>query len=214
MTNRGGNGIHSQGGTHHCVFDGALAADMGADGHAFFGGVYGPIHDNFLRLTSKNVALEAVAFDPHEDKGTGLHGLNWQDSNKASCYNNIVAIHCLDSMCGSALECGVAGGGAQPYGNTYYVKGERLLFMAQHQGGGMGVNLWGGPQHDNTFAIIEVDELAGYAMNLGAVGGALTNVRVLQGSAKATNQNPRFAGSPWMKKRGLVYSPGPFSPQP
>lgn len=211
MTNRGGNGIHSQGATHHCVFDGAMAQDMGADGYALFGGAYGPGHDNFMRLRAKNIALESAKFDPHAEKGTGLHGMNFQDSNKNPWYNNIIAIHCSDcpGAGGSVLECGVASGGAQPYGNTYYVKGERMLFFAKSQSGGMGINMWGGPQHDNTFAIIEVEDVAGYAMNMGAQGGQLTNVKVLKGKATNACRNPRYAGQdPWMKKAGLIYAAG------
>lgn len=217
FTNPGGNGIHSQGGTNHCVFDGFKATDMGADGYDFFGGPYGDTHDNFIRVEAENVATQSLKFDPHSEKGTGLHGMNVQDSNKSSFRNNTVAIYCHDCVKygGSVLECGVESGGTQPHGNSYYVKGYRMLMNALHQGAGNGVNQWGGAAHDNTFVVVEVDEMAGYAMNMGAQTGTLTNVRVAQGTATNTNQNPRFAGkNPWMKGHGLVYSPGPFTPSP
>jgi hypothetical protein len=219
ITNPGGNGIHSVGGTHHCAFDGVTIRDCGADGVDWFGGAtgYGDTHDNFLRADIANVALQSLKFDPHAEKGTGLHGMNLQDGNKLTVRDNIVALYVHDcpKYGGSAIECGVLAGGTQPHGNHYYVKASRLLMFAKSQTAGNGVNLWGGPQHDNTFHVVEVDDIAGHAVNTDLSSATYTNVVVRQGTATNYCQNPRYAGnSPWSKRHGIIYSPGPFSPQP
>lgn len=211
ITNPGGNGIHAVGGTHHCTFDGVYVHDTGADGVDWFGGPYGDTHDNFLRAEIENVALQSLKFDPHAEKGTGLHGMNLQDSNHSSVRNNIVAIYVHDcpKYGGSAIECGVASGGSQPYGNHYYIKAERLLMNAKSQTAGNGMNWWGGAQHDNIVHVIEVDHIAGHGINQDSSSAAYTNVVVQAGTATNYCLNPRYAGqSPWMKRKGMVYAPG------
>jgi hypothetical protein len=217
MTNPGGNGIHCQGGMHHCALDGPLIENMGADGVDWFGGAYGDTYSNFLRAEIANIGLQSPRFDPHAEKGTGLHGMNLQDNDRSAVRDNIVALNVRDcpQYGGSAIECGVVGGGAQPYRNQYYVKASRLRMVAKSQTAGNGVNLWGGPQHDNTFHVVEVEDIAGHAVHTDSSSATYSNVVVRQGTAARYCLNPRYAGqNPWMRRHGIVYAPGPFTPKP
>lgn len=217
MTNPGGRGIHAVGGLHHCAFDGFHIKDCGADGWDWFGGPYGDTHDNFIRVEVENCALQSLKWDPHQEKGTGLHGANVQDSNHSSVHDNTIALHVHDfpKYGGSAIEFGVVSGGSQPYGNHLYVKAARLKMNATTQTAGNGVNLWGGPMHDNTFHVVEVEDMAGHAINRDGSSASYTNMTVREGTAVNCCQNQRYAGqNPWMKRAGLTYTPGPFTPAP
>lgn len=206
ITNPGGGGILVHGGTHHCSLDGWYVSNTGADGCSMFP-AEAPINNIFSRGEAKNIGLNH-AYDPHVDKGSGLHGMNVQDTNNYSFHDNIIAIygHDFSYSGGSILECGLRSGGAQPYNNHYYVKGERNLYKASTQTGGNGVNIWGGTQHDNTFHIIEVDDMMGLAVFSDSQLEQLVNVVVKQGTATKCCQLSKYVGrNPWDKKGGIIY---------
>lgn len=214
----GGAGILAHGGDH-LVVDGFHVAGVGSDGFSLFPATDGTdVQYCFLRGEIEGFCMSTV-YDPHAEKGTGLHGMNLGDSAAHVFHHNQVAVYVHDPWTnpatgkqiggGSVVELGSKATATSPHDNDLYLKGERLLFDAESQTAGNGVNFWGsgGPSamRNNVFHVIEVDDMAGYGFHLSGTGGATGNT-VQVGRASRCCQNPRYSGqSPWMRGPEIAY---------
>jgi hypothetical protein len=81
--------------------------------------------------------------------------------------------------------------------------------VAQRQGGGHGLQLWGDTDHLSLdVSYLEVDHAEGLAVNTHGLNPeqSLSGVTVEYGRASKTNLNPRYAGqNPWDAYRGVTY---------
>lgn len=201
-------------GAQGCVFDGWHVDGAAMDATNAFPSVAN-IENNYIRATVDNFCL-VLALDVHQEKGTGMHGMNLGDSNQPHYNrNNTVVLTTNGSKNGgSLLEYGQPGTNAAyaPYGNKVWLQAANLLFDAQSQTAANALNLWGTIKGVDVLWI-GAKGLHGHAVN--ADPGSFTNVRVEQGSAVNCCLNPRYAGqNPWQTKGGVLYSPGPFTPSP
>lgn len=183
------------------------AHDCGGTGAALLGGQAPTEHDDFSG-TIWNVGRN-LAWDPHEEKGTGLHCVNLDDNNVYPFQHNRFAFYCHDISSGAAIEYGAAHrGNPKPVANTIYLLAANLTEVAKTQTGGNGIQFWGVDGQSADVRFIQVDNAQGYALWDGGMnsGTSLKGVTVVDGRASNTNQNPRYSGqNPWSSRLGEVY---------
>lgn len=215
----GDQGILAHGGDH-LVVDGFHVKGCGGDGFSLFPASDGAdVQYCFLRGEVEGFCMTTL-FDPHAEKGSGIHGMNLGDSAAHVFHHNTVAVYVHDAWTdpatgkqiggGSCVEIGSNAPATSPHDNVLYVKGHGLLWNAQTQTGGNGINHWaaGGTStaHDNDFKIIEVDDMAGYGFHLNGTFQTLPAAAVGIGRASQCCLNPLYAGqSPWMKGPEVKY---------
>lgn len=162
-----GRGIEFVGPNHHVIWWDAYVHDIASQGMHFKGvtgsGVGVEVHDNEFRLEVDRFCMNP-ALDPHSDKGTGLHGVLFHDTNGGNVHDNTIILYAHDSLRpgessygktwpegggGSAIEIGSPS--SSNSNNTFYVKAENLLMVPNgtnpgstiKQTGGNAINLWG-----------------------------------------------------------------------
>ncbi len=85
-----------------------------------------------------------LAWDPHIEKGTGLHCVNLDDNNIYPFQHNRFAFYCHDISSGAAIEYGAAHrADPKPVKNTIYLLAVNLTEVAKIQTGGNGIQFWG-----------------------------------------------------------------------
>lgn len=202
----GGDCLRSYGG-QHITWWYFTAHDCGGTGAALFGGQAPTEHDDF-NATIWNVG-QNLAWDPHVEKGTGLHCVNLDDNNIYPFQHNRFAFYCHDISSGAAIEYGAAHRATpKPVRNTIYLLAVNLTEVAKTQTGGNGIQFWGVDGQAAEVEFIQVDNATGYALWDGGMnsGTSLKGVTVVDGRASNTNQNPRYAGqNPWSDRLGEVY---------
>jgi len=195
-------------GSQHVLWWGFTAHDCGATGFQAQA-IGGPVdHDDFQGTIWK--VGQHLAWDPHAEKGTGLHAANLWDAPYANSFsNNRFAFYAHDIPVGACVEYGNNQGAAT--GNVLYLKCVNETDVSTTQTGGNALQLWG--NIDNTtkatlnVKYLEGDNLQGYAyFDSGLSSGVdASGVTIGPGSATNTNQNPRFAGkNPWQHAHGEV----------
>jgi hypothetical protein len=202
----GGDCLRSNG-AQHVTWWYFTAHDCGGTGAAILGGQAPTEHDDF-NGTIWNIG-QNLAWDPHTEKGTGLHCVNLDDNNVYPFQHNRFAFYCHDISSGSAIEYGAAHrANPKPVGNTIYLLAVNLTEVAKSQTGGNGIQFWGVNGQSAEIKFIQVDNATGYAVWDGGMnsGTSLEGVTVVDGRASNTNQNPRYAGqNPWSDRLGEVY---------
>jgi hypothetical protein len=202
----GGDCLRSNGG-QHVTWWYFTAHDCGGTGAAILGG-QAPTEHNDFNGTIWNVG-QNLAWDPHAEKGTGLHCVNLDDNNVYPFHHNRFAFHCHDISSGAAIEYGAAHrGNPKPVRNTIYLLAVNLTEVAKSQTGGNGIQFWGVNGQSAEIKFIQVDNATGYALWDGGMstGTSLRGVTIVDGRASNTNQNPRYAGqNPWSDRLGEVY---------
>jgi hypothetical protein len=202
----GGDCLTSHGG-QHVTWWYLTAHDCGGTGASFLGGQAPTEHVDFNGTIWK--VGQNLAWDPHAEKGTGLHCVNLDDNNIYPFRHNRFAFHCHDISSGAAVEYGAAHRAApKPVKNIIYLLAVNLTEVARIQTGGNGIQFWGVNGQSAEVKFIQVDNAQGYALWDGGMnrGTNLKGVTVVDGRASNTNQNPRYAGqNPWSDRLGEVY---------
>jgi len=205
-SHRGGDCLRSYG-AQHVTWWYFTAHDCGGTGAALFGGQAATEHDDFSG-TIWGVG-QNLAWDPHLEKGTGLHCVNLDDDNIYPFEHNRFAFYCHDISSGAAIEYGAAHRtGPKPRKNTIYLLAVNLTEVAKSQTGGNGIQFWGADGQSAVIRFIQVDHAEGFALWDGGMnaGTSLEGVTVVDGRASNTNRNPRYAGrNPWSDRLGEVY---------
>lgn len=154
-----------------------------------------------------------LAFDPHREKGTGLHGANLGDAVRG-VRNSRFALYLHDAAVGAGVEAG----GATPtdgfWRNTLYLRCRNLTKRAVLLTAGNCLQLWGDNVTGNDFRYIQAENLQGRPYDAsGMFGGqSLASDRVGYGRGFRTNLNPRIGSMHWDDARGTVF--GNVAPRP
>jgi hypothetical protein len=205
LTNHGGQ---------HITWWYFTAHDCGGTGAGFSGGQAPTEHDDFNGTIWK--VGQNLTWDPHTEKGTGLHCVNLDDLNLYPFRDNRFAFHCHDVPTGAAIEYGASQRAyPKPVGNTIYLLATNLTNVAKTQTGGNGIQFWGVNGQSADIKFIEVHNAEGYALWDGGMdrGTNLRGISVDYGRASNTNQNPLYAGqNPWSDRLGEAY--GSVLPSP
>lgn len=202
----GGPCLTSYGG-QHLTWWYLSAHDCGGSG-AFISTVTGPSEHNDFNATIWKVG-QNLKWDPHPEKGTGLHCVNLDDSKSGRPFqDNRFAFYCHDIPTGAAVEYGEKPSGSPPVDNTIYLLAKGLTEVAKYQTGGNGIQFWGVAGQSAVIRFVQVDNAQGYALWDGgmASGARLNGITVDYGRASKTNLNPRYAGqNPWSGRLGEAY---------
>jgi hypothetical protein len=203
-------------GSQRVLWWGFTAHDCGGSGLGA-ATVNAPVNRDDFQGTIWRVG-QNLKWDPHAEKGTGLHGaILWDSEHTYAFTNNRFAFEMHDIPTGACVEIGNKKA-AQAGGNVLYEKCVNATEVARIQTGGNGLQLWG--YTDNLgldVKYLEVDSAQGYALWGGGVysGQTLSGVAVEHGRASHTNLNPRYAGqSPWDSGRGGGPMYGRVQPPP
>jgi hypothetical protein len=194
-------------GSQHVTWWGFSAHDCGGDGFAAQA-IGGPVDQNDFQGTFWKVG-QNLAWDPHQEKGAGLHGANLWDANYTGNFtNNRFAFDMHDIPTGACVEFGNDQPSSQASGNILYLRCVNATFVSRTETGGNALQFWG---DTNTLGLdvkyLEGDNLQGYALlDSGAYPGQTCNgVTVEQGHASNTNQDPRLSSkNPWDSAHGVV----------
>ena len=163
------------------------------------------------RLPRHDLELgQNLAWDPHAEKGTGLHGANLWDANSTGNFtNNRFAFYAHDIPVGACVEFGNAQPSSQATGNVLYLKCVNATDVSTIQTGGNALQVWG---DTNTLGLdvkyLEGDNLQGFAYFDHGISSGQTakGVTIEYGSATNTNQNPRYADrNPWQNGFAEVF---------
>jgi hypothetical protein len=203
-----GGGCISDYGSQHVLWWGFTAHDCGGDGFDAQA-IGGPVDHNDFQGTIWNVG-QNLAWDPHSEKGTGLHGANLWDANyTANFTNNRFAFYAHDIPVGACVEFGNDQPTSQATGNTLYLKCVNATELSTTQTGGNALQIWG---DTNTLELdvkyLQADNLQGFALHDHGIytGQTANGVTIEYGRATNTNQNPRYAGrSPWDSYGNVAY---------
>lgn len=194
-------------GAQHVTWWYFAAHDCGGTGASFFGGQAPTEHDDF-NGTIWNIG-QNLAWDPHDEKGTGLHCANLDDNNVYPFQDNRFALYCHDISSGAAIQYGAENSAnPKPVRNTIYLLAVNLTKVARSQTAGNGIQFWGVDGQSAEVRFVQVRDAQGYALWDGGMnaGTSLRGVTVVRGRASNTNQNPRYAGqNPWSDRLGETY---------
>lgn len=199
-------------GMNNCVLDNMYQHNVAGGGGGFVTASDGSdIHDNLIVSEIHHFCTNAT-FDPHAEKGTGVHGILVADANPFVFHHNKVAIWATDASPygGSAIETGTPNSGNAPHDNEYWVRAERLTMKAISQVAGNAVNLWGTTaSHGEVFHVVEALDCAGRAVDTNGYGSDLAAgaVRVVYGRADGCAYAPSdgFVGQPWDPRHNVLY---------
>jgi hypothetical protein len=168
-----------------------------------------PIVDNDLQGEITRCGLN-LAWDPHAEKGSGLHAVNLDDNGGFAFSGNRFAFYIHDQPSGAAIEYGASArtNSIPPQNNVIYEKAVNLTFVSHVQTGGNAIQFWGINGQTADIKYLEVHNAQGYGLFDGGMysGTTLSGVTVEYGRASHTNLNPRYAGhDPWDSAHGVVY---------
>lgn len=197
-------------GSQYVLWWGFHVHNCGGSGFAAFTAPgSGPVdHDDFQGTITK--VGQTLAWDPHSEKGTGVHGaILWDAPTPYAFTNNRFAFYAYNIPTGACVELGNEQPASQATGNVLYEKCVNETEVAKRQTGGNGLQLWG---DTDTLGLdvkyLEVNHAEGRALEAGGVdqGQSVAGVTVEYGRAVNTNLSSRFAGqSPWDSRGGVVY---------
>ena len=190
----GGGGILSHG-MNHVLWWGFRVHDTGGTCVSMFPASDGGSIDHVDLQGEMSQCGLNLAWDPHAEKGTGLHGANLEDNGQYPFHDNRFAFYVHDEPAGAAVEYGSAGPNVG-YANTLYLKAINLTDVATQQTGGNGLQLWGVTGLGLDAKYIEVANAQGRAVETGGMysGASLAAVTVEYGRASNTNLNPQLDG--------------------
>jgi hypothetical protein len=205
-TDRTGGGCILSHGLDHVLWWGFYAHDCGGTGLSMFPVTDGgAITNNDFQGEITRAGLN-LAWDPHAEKGTGLHGANLDDSGLYPFTDNRFALYVHDEPAGACIEYG--SNDVPPVRNTIILKCVNETDVSTTQTGGNAIQFWGVAGQAADIKYLEASNLQGFALyDHGMYSGAtLHGVTVEYGRAAKTNLNPRYAGqNPWQKGKGEVY---------
>lgn len=199
----GGACLSSFGG-QYVTWWGFTAHDCGGSGAGLATVTAAAEHNDFQGTIWK--VGQNLAWDPHVEKGSGLHCVNLDDGGQYAFQDNRFAFYCHDIPTGAAIQYGSKN--IAPVRNTIYLKAVNLTFAAQSQTGGNAIQFWGVNGQSADIKYLEVSNAQGYGLFDGGMysGTSLSGVTLQDGHASGTNQNPRYTGqNPWDTSAGVVY---------
>jgi hypothetical protein len=205
-TDRAGGSCILSHGMQHVLWWGFTCHDAGNTGVALYP-VENPISSNDLQGEVYR-AGENLSWDPHAERGSGLHGVNLDDDGRYPFSGNRFAFYIHDQAAGAGIEYGDAISSHPPVRNTIYEKAVNLGFVSRTQTGGNAIQFWGVGGQSADIKYLEVQNAQGYGLFAGGMygGTSLSGVTVEYGRAANTNLNPRYAGqSPWDSSSGVIY---------
>jgi hypothetical protein len=137
-----------------------------------------------------------LAWDPHAEKGTGLHGANLGDSNYGM-QDSRVALYAHDGAAGAGIEAGGSKSTDFFKNNTIYVWCQNLTMVALSQTGGNCVQYWGENVTGNVIKYLEAENLQGRPYETGGMysGQSLSSDTIEYGRASNTNLNKNINDS-------------------
>jgi hypothetical protein len=186
---------------HDCGGTGVGLAPVPQDGS--------PIVNNDLQGEITRCGLN-LNWDPHAEKGSGLHAVNLDDNGGFAFSGNRFAFYIHDQPSGAGIEYGASTrtNSIPPQHNVIYEKAVNLTFVSHTQTGGNAIQFWGIGGQSADIKYLEVHDVQGYGLFGGGMytGTTLSNVTVEYGRASNTNLNPRNTGhGPWDSAHGVVY---------
>jgi hypothetical protein len=198
-------------GSQHVLWWGFSAHGCGGSGFAASTTNGDAVDHNDFQGTIWKVG-QNLHWDPHSEKGTGLHGAILWDSQYTSAFtNNRFAFSLHNIPTGACVELG-NNEAAQAGGNVLYEKCVDASDVAKVLTGGNGLQLWGETtQLGLDVKYLQVDDAQGRALESSGIysGQNLHGVTVEYGTASHTNQNHDLTGSnnrlPWDTYGGVVY---------
>jgi hypothetical protein len=194
-------------GSQHVLWWGFTAHDCGGTGFQAQA-IGGPVdHDDFQGTIWK--VGQNLAWDPHAEKGTGLHAANlWDASQTGSFTDNRFAFYAHDISVGACVEFGNNQPSSQATGNVLYLKCVNATNVARMQTGGNALQIWGDTNRLGLdVKYLEANNLEGFGLRAGISSGQTARgVTIEYGRATRTNQNPRYARQgPWDSVGNVVY---------
>jgi hypothetical protein len=195
-------------GSQHVLWWGFTAHDCGSNGFQAQA-IGGPVdHDDFQGTIWK--VGQNLAWDPHTEKGTGLHGANlWDASQTGNFTNNRFAFYAHDIPVGACVEFGNNQPASQATGNVLYLKCVNETEVCTQQTGGNALQIWG---DTDTLGLdvkyLEGNNLQGFGLRDNGIysGQTANGVTIEYGRATNTNRNPRYAHQgPWDSYGDVVY---------
>lgn len=203
-------------GSQHVTWWGFKAHDCGGGGVGLMP-VNGPVdHDDFQGEIWK--VGQNLAWDPHTEKGSGLHAVLLDDvSNTNPFTNNRLAFYAHDIPTGACVQAGNNLTPTAANGNTLYLKCINETYVSTIQTGGNALQFWGDTSNLGLdVKYLEGDNLQGQALAACGVysGQTLAGVTVEYGRASNVNLNTLMACNtqPWDTTHGVVY--GDVQPTP
>ena len=132
-----------------------------------------------------------LALDPHQEKGTGLHGALLGDADRG-VRNSRFSLYLHDGPTGAGIEVGGATSTDGFWDNTLYVRCKDLTMRATVQAGGNCVQVWGENVIGNDFAYLDAEDIQGRPYDTSGMyeGQSLASDTVVYGRATHTNLNP------------------------
>jgi hypothetical protein len=195
-------------GSQHVLWWGFNLHDCGATGFQAQA-IGGPVdHDDFQGTIWK--VGQNLAWDPHDVKGTGLHGANLWDAKQTGAFtNNRFAFYAHDIPTGACLQLGNNQPASQAAGNTLYLKCVNATEVAPRGVAGNALQIWGDTNRLGLdVKYVECDNCQGRPFEAASIfsGQNLHNVTVEYGRGTNINLNPRYHGRPaWDTTGGAVF---------
>lgn len=205
-------------GGDHIVLDGF---SMGHCGGTCFQSspVNAPLTNFWYRGEVFDGGHNAAAWDPHNEKGSGVHGMYLANGKNGLLHTGLIALYTHDHSAGAGdLQFGHDTGKCGPIlpkDVELYIKAKNNSFVSKIQTGGNATQVWGSLGTGIVYKVIEADNLQGKAFWCNALGGT-PEIKILAGIATRCVQNPRWKGqSPWDKHPGVTYpNPAALTPRP
>jgi hypothetical protein len=203
----GGNCLEVYG-SQHVLWWGFTIHDCGGDGFQAQA-IGGPVDHNDFQGTIWKVG-QNLAWDPHTERGTGLHAANlWDATQTGNFTNNRFAFYAHDIPVGACVEFGNNQPASQATGNTLYLKCVNETNRAQRATGGNALQIWGDTNRLGLdVKYLEGKNLQGFGLRANGIypGQTAQGVTIEYGLARHTNQNPRYADQgPWDSNGNIVY---------
>jgi hypothetical protein len=217
---------------NHMVFDvasGHSVHDCGGTGIGYLPAPITPSGDiqNFFLRADVHHVCQHLAYDPHTEKGPGIHCCITSDAYGGVMHHGLIALTGHDCGAnnttggGSVLELGIdySHKQFQAHDIDIYFTAERMLFKAKSMTAGNGFNAWGAIGPNVVVKACAVDNIMGHAICTdGSAATSKAGTSVLAGMATNYCQNPfekAKGASPWMKGGGISYpTPKAMSPTP
>jgi hypothetical protein len=199
-------------GAQHVLMWGFVAHDCGNSG-VYLTTIGAAFTDNDFQGEVYK-AGENLNWDPHAEKGTGLHGvLLWDAGTDTHDFaRNRFAFYAHDQPSGAGISYGTPTAAANMGGNIIYEKAVNVTDVALVQVGGNALQFWGAAGgYGVDVKYLEATNTKGRALDAnGESGTELAGVTVEYGIASNTNQNtlmnePISPSVVWDPRGGAVY---------
>jgi hypothetical protein len=197
-------------GAQHVLWWGFYVHDCGNSG-VYLATIQAPFTDNDFQGEITRAGLN-LNWDPHAEKGTGLHAaLLWDSSTYTYDYSgNRFAFYIHDQPSGAGISYGSGAAAPNMAGNVIIEKAANLTDVALSQCGGNGLQFWGAGGYGVDVKYLEVNTAEGRALDaVGTWSSNLQGVKLEYGRASNTNLNTQMNESsptlPWDIWHGIVY---------